>query len=314
MKLSHVANEYITFKQSMGMHFQNEDRILKSFCRALGDIDITEVEPYRVLAFISGNGPVTTFWHVKFTMLRGFYRFAITRNYVNFSPLPTTIPKRPEPFSSYIYTIDELRRLIASTDTLATPLSPLRATTFRTLLLTLYGTGIRISEALYLTLKDVNLLDSLITVRNSKFFKSRIVPTGPMLTKTLEVYASKRRHLPFPAGKDSAFFVTRTGNGLCYEIVNDVWQILRMRANIHREDKARYQPRIHDLRHTFTVHRIVAWYREGADVQRMLPLLSTYLGHLDISGTQHYISMIPELLDEALRRFERYALSEVNHE
>lgn len=314
MKLSHVANEYITFKQSMGMHFQKEDRILKSFCRALGDIDITEVEHSPVLAFISGNGPVTTFWYGKFTILRGFYRFAITRNYVNFSPLPTTIPKRPEPFSPYIYTIDELRRLIASTDTLVTPLSPLRATTFRTLLLTLYGTGIRISEALYLTLEDVNILDSLITVRNTKFFKSRIVPTGPMLTKTLEVYAGKRRHLPLPAGKDSAFFVTRTGNGLCYDIVNDVWQILRMRANIHREDKARYQPRIHDLRHTFTVHRIVAWYREGADVQRMLPLLSTYLGHLDVSGTQHYISMIPELLDEALRRFERYALSGVNHE
>lgn len=314
MKLFHVANKYITFKQSVGMHFQSEARILKSFCRAMGDIDITEVKPASILAFISGNGPVTSFWHGKFTILRGFYRFAITRNYINFSPLPTTIPKRPESFSPYIYTTDELRRLLASTDILASPLNPLRPTTFRTLLLTLYSTGIRISEALYLTLKDVNLLDSLITVRDSKFFKSRLVPIGPILTKTLEIYVSKRRQLPLPAGENSPLFVTRTGNTLCYDIVNDVWQILRKHANIHREDECRYQPRIHDLRHTSAVHRLVAWYREGADVQHMLPLLSTYLGHLNINGTQHYLSIIPELRNEALRRFERYALSEVNHE
>lgn len=314
MKLSHVVDKYVTFKQSIGMHFRTNARILRSFCRALGDINITEVEPDAVFAFISGKGPVTTFWHEKFSILRGFYRFAISRHYVNVSPLPTTTPKRPETSPPYIYTTEELTRLLAATDTLETSLSSLQASTFRTLLLTLYGTGIRISEALSLTLKDVELLNNLITVRNSKFFKTRLVPIGPTLTRTLEVYASKRRHLPQAAGKDSAFFVTRTGNAHCYDRINDVWQILRKRAAIHREDKGRYQPRIHDLRATFAVHRLVSWYREGADVQRLLPLLSTYLGHSDISGTQHYLPMIPELMDSARRRFEQYALSEVNHE
>ena len=89
---------------------------------------------------------------------------------------------------------------------------------------------------------------------------------------------------------------------------------LRAIAGIAREDGARYQPRLHDLRHAMAVHRLVAWYREGADVQRLLPQLATYLGHVDVAATQRYLTMTPELLREASRRFERYAQPEVGHE
>ncbi len=313
MRLSLVVYEYVTLKQSIGLIFKSQAKMLTYFYRALDDKDISEVEPDAVLRFISGNGPVTSFWHSKFSILKGFYQFAISRRYVDVSPLPTTIPKRPESPPPYIYTTEELCRLLAATNTLDTPLSPLQAISFRTLLLTLYGTGLRISEALSLTLKEVNLLDRLITVRNCKFHKSRLVPTGPTLTQTLDTYARKRRQLPLPAAEESAFFVTRTGNAISYDWVNDIWQILRKRADICRTDGGP-RPRVHDLRATFAVHRLISWYREGADVQRMLPLLSTYLGHLDISGTQCYLSMVPELLAEACQRFEQYALPEVNHE
>jgi site-specific recombinase XerD len=314
MKVSLVVEQYVNFKQSLGMCFLSQLRILRSFCRMVGDKDINEIEADSVSAFISGKGPVTSFWHQKFTIIKGFYRFAIARRYVDISPLPKIIPKRPEPSPPYIYTTEELRRLLKATDTLETPLSILQAITFRTLLLVLYGTGMRISEALSLALKDVDLLDCLITVRESKFFKSRLVPIGSTLTKTLKAYVDKRTQLPCPAGDQSALFVSRTGNTIGYDRVNDIWQILRKRADIYRKDKARYQPRIHDLRATFAVHRLISWYREGADVQRMLPLLSTYLGHQNIIGTQRYLPMIPELLDEARHRFEQYALPEVNHE
>ena len=313
MKLSQVVNQYVTFKQSIGMCFQTEAGILRSFCRVLGDINITEVEPDSVLVFISGKGPVTTWWHQKFIVLNGFYRFAIGRGYADSSPLPTTIPKRPEPLAPYIYTQEELRRLVAATDMLETSKSPLQAATFRTLLLTLYGTCLRISEALSLTLADVDLSDSLITVRQTKFYKSRLVPIGPKLTEVLNNYVSERRQLPQPAGENSAFLAARTGNALTYSWVKQVFANLRKRAGVHRKDGARYQPRIHDIRHTSATHRLVAWYRKGADVQRLLPVLATFLGHKDICGTQRYLSMIPELLDEALRRFERYTM-EVNNE
>jgi site-specific recombinase XerD len=160
----------------------------------------------------------------------------------------------------------------------------------------------------------VNLEDRLVIVRDSKFFKTRLVPTGPRLTWHLQAYLGKRRRLPRPSGEDSAFFVTRSGHALTYAYVSKVFRVLVSRAEIPRRPDACFGPRIHDLRHTAAVHRLEAWYREGADVQRLLPRLSTYLGHVDISKTQRYLTMTPDLLREANKRFEQYALTEVNHD
>ena len=314
MKLHQHINDYIAFKQALGGRFQTEARILKAFSRAMGNLDITEVETTSVQAFIAGKGGVTSFWHQKFGVLTRFYRFLMIRKYVDSTPLPKTVPKCPEPMKPYIYTLQELRRLLAATNKLQTPWSPLRACTFHTLILTLYSTGLRIGETLSLTLADVNLPESLITVHTSKFFKTRLVPIGPRLCDILRSYAQRRRKLPCPQGEDSAFFVTRSGNALTYDQARKVFPILRKQAGIHREKEARYQPRVHDIRHTMAVHRLLSWYREGADVQRLLPQLSTYLGHRDIAATQRYLTIIPELQNQASRRFEQYAMQEVENE
>ena len=314
MKLAKFVNEYIKFKQSMGTDFKPQAKVLRAFCQAMGDIDINEVEPEAVLDFISGNGPVTSFWHNKYSRLACFYRFAVGRGYAISSPLPKTLPKCPEPMEPYIYSLEEVERLLSTTETLKSPQSHLQATTFRTILLTLYGTGMRIGEVLFLRLNDVNLPESFITIKDTKFFKSRLVPIGPRLSNELSTYAQKRLQLPCLSGAESAFFATCRGNALMYPWVSRTFRILRKRAQISREAGARYQPRIHDFRHTFAVHRLITWYREGADVQRMLPLLATYLGHVDINSTQRYLSMIPELRQEASRRFEQYALLEVKHD
>lgn len=181
-------------------------------------------------------------------------------------------------------------------------------------MLLLYGAGLRISEALALTLADVDLSVSLLTIRESKFYKTRLVPIGPRLTAVLRTYADARgrqRHANDPAGP---FFVTRTGTAVTRGMAERAFVRLRDIAGIAREEGARYQPRLHDLRHAMAVHRLVAWYREGADVQRLLPQLATYLGHVDVAATQRYLAMTPELLREASRRFERYAQPEVSHE
>lgn len=314
MKLHQHVTDYIAFKQALGGRFQTEARILKAFSRAMGDVDITEVEPTSVQAFIAGKGAVTSFWHQKFGVLTRFYRFLMIRNYVDSIPLPKTVPKRPEPMKPYIYTPEDLRRLLAATNKLQSPWSPLRVCTFHTLILTLYSTGLRIGEALSLTLADVNFLESLIMVRTGKFFKTRLVPIGPRLCDTLRAYVQRRRKLPCPQGEDSAFFVTRSGNALTYDQARKVFPILRNLAGIHREKEARYQPRVHDIRHTMAVHRLLSWYRQGADVQRLLPQLSTYLGHRDIAATQRYLTVIPEIQNQASRRFEHYAMQEVEDE
>jgi site-specific recombinase XerD len=295
------------------MRFRSEAVILKAFSRALGDIDMTAAQHGDVLAYINGTGPITTFWHRKFEALTGFYRFAVNRGYATFSPLPTTVPKRPMPFVPYIYSREEIRRLLAATDALEKQSRNLLGGTFRTLLLLLYGTGLRIGEALMLRLADVDIPESLLAIHESKFFKSRLVPIGPQLAEVISAYLKKRLIWPRPEGKESAFFPTRNGRPFTRGYAENNFRQLCNHAGIRREDGARYQPRLHDIRHTFTVTRLVTWYRKGADVQRLLPQLSAYLGHISISATQHYLSMTPELLREASKRFEHYAFLEVNN-
>lgn len=313
MKISDLIIEYVSFKQAMGMRYQSEARVLKSFSRVLGDVDISEVDSSVIETFLPSKVPVTSTWHLKFKILNGFFRFATNRRYIDYSPFPKSRPKRPEPQLPHVYSIEELRQLQLMADLLMTSKSPLQADTFKTLLLTLYGTGLRISEALSLTLANVDLPEKLLIVLNGKFFKTRLVPTGPRLTEFLRLYLDKRRRLPCPLGEDSAFFSTRTGHPISYHRVSKIFRLLRNRAGITRREGTGYGPTIHNLRHTFTVHRLVSWYREGADVQRLLPRLSTYLGHVDVAETQCYLMMTPDLLQEANRRFEQYAQSEVRH-
>jgi len=295
------------------MSFQTQAKRLRAFWRAQGNIEITEVTPRSVLAFLYGTGPVTRTWHHKFRTLCVFYRFAISRGYVAVSPLPSTQPKEPPPHVPYIYTRDELRRLLEATSLLKNGGRSLPQTTVRLLLLFLYGTGLRLGEALSLTCCDVDLPRSLLTIRCSKFYKSRLVPIGDQLHTQLESYLSRRLQLPLPKGEDSTYFATNQGLPIDERCIQWNFRRLCKLTGIQRNDYSPRQPCLHDLRHTFAVHRLTASYRAGSDVQRLLPHLSTYLGHISIASTQRYLSMTPELLKEANNRFERYALSEVSH-
>lgn len=309
MRLVQLIDEYVTFKQSLGMRFRTESVILKAFWGAMGDIDITQVSPQSVQNYLAGTGPITAFWHRKFEALSGFYRYATTRGHIALSPLPTILPKRPPTFQPYIYTHDEYRRLVEMAHILdESQRCQVQSATFRTLLLLLYGTGLRISEALSLTLTDVDLSGSLLTIHNTKFFKTRWVPIGPQLNTVLVTYSKLRRQLPRPAQNVSAFLATRRGGALVRSTTERIFRLLCEHAGIRRSDEGRFQPRLHDIRHTFALNRLISWYREGADVQRLLPYLSTYLGHVDVKATQRYLTMTPELLHEASLRFQQYAL------
>jgi site-specific recombinase XerD len=171
--------------------------------------------------------------------------------------------------------------------------------------LLLYGAGLRISEALSLTLADVDLPASLLTIRESKFYKTRLVPMGPDLTGALGTYVAQRAK-DHSTEWDAALFLTRTSTPLVRRTAEHIFSRLRVRAGLLRRDGGRFQPRLHDLRHTAAVHRLVSWYRQGADVQRLLPQLATYLGHVHIAATQRYLTLTPELLREASQRFEHY--------
>jgi len=308
MKLAAVVENYIGFKRALGMRLRSEAAALRSFSRTMGSIDVAEVKPGAVRAFIVGRGPVTASSKQYFSVLSSFYRYVLGRGFANTSPLPATLPRIPPPGPPYIYTHNDLKRLLAATAILQTPQSPWRGQAFRALLLLLYGTGLRIGEALSLTLRDVDLDNRVITVRSGKFFKQRLVPCGPQLRRELAEYANvRRRRQPLPAGDGSSFFANSLGTRWDLAGTQKFFRQVCIEAGVVRNGGPRHQPRLHDLRHTAAQHRIEAWYQEGKDVQRLLPKLATYLGHRDIDGTQRYLHMTPELLREASQRFERYA-------
>lgn len=314
MNTSDLIMVYLAARRAQGVQFRSGARALRQFARETGDRPLHQVTPQAVSTFLRGHGALSAAWTAKFKLLTGLYRFALARGYVATSPLPELKPKLPPPQTPYVYSYGELQRLLDATAAVSSPLSRLQAMTYRTLLLMLYGAGLRISEAIGLTVADVDLAERVLTVRNTKFYKTRLVPIGPQLASSLVTYHGQRSTIPMPKGKDSAFLCSRSGCHLTYQHVVTLFQRIRSAAGIACPPGEPRPPRLHDLRHTAAVHRVLAWYRSGKDVQQLLPHLATYLGHVSIASTQRYLQMTPELLQEASRRFAAYAQHEAEQE
>ena len=306
MKLQQAVEQYVSHKRSLGMQCQTMARQLRAFCKASGDVNVDEVGAETAHAFIYGSGPVTSNLHGKFHVLRGFYRYLLSRGYLTNSPLPVQIPKEPERLIPYIYSRAELHCLLQAAQK-ESHWCKFEPVTMRTLLLLLYGAGLRISEALRLTLSDIDLEQRLLTICETKFYKTRLVPLSADLSQALTNYLAARSRAEHPAPPESFLLLTRHSLPVSVQLAEDTFKRLCRRAGVRRKDTSRYVPRLHDLRHTFAVHRLTACYRDGGDVQRLLPQLATYLGHVDIDSTQRYLTLTPELLSQASNRFEQYA-------
>lgn len=304
MRLGEAIATYTALQRSLGKRFHVDEAMLQAFHRHAGEVDLAAISPEVVLAFLQPRHRVTSTWLIRHRTLRRFYQHAITRRLVDRSPVPTACPRVTETFVPHIFSTEELRRLLGGLEAhQARARCTIAAPTLRAILLLLYGAGLRLGEALALGPEDVDLRAGMILIRETKFYKSRHLPIGPGLTRVLTAYLDA---VPATRGPATAFFVNRTGRPVPHGTLRGTFATLRARLGV--------PGRLHDLRHTFAVHRLLAWYREGADVQRCLPYLSTYLGHARIACTQRYLTMIPELLAQASRRFETYAHVEVSHE
>jgi integrase/recombinase XerD len=311
MKLCDAISRYVAYKQAIGMVFVTESTILRAFMEKAGpNTPIAKIESDAALQYLNGRGPVTLFWHRKHDALTGLWKFAIQHGWTDRSPLPARRPKEPAPFIPYIYSREELRRLLDGTSTYQHKWRKLEPVTLRAILLLMYGAGLRTGEPLRLTCADVGLTEAIISIRFTKFYKSRRIALNGQLLRVLAEYDNSRCQSGQRRGSDDPFFTYKNGDPVKRFVLEDAFFRLRKHVGIARQN-ARYQPRLHDLRHTFAVHRLTAWYQTGADVQHLLPALCTHLGHISLSGTQRYLTMTPELLAEAALRFANYA-EEVN--
>jgi integrase/recombinase XerD len=200
----------------------------------------------------------------------------------------------------YIYSIDEVRRIFKAARTFPSPLARSRPHTLYTMMVLAYCTGLRVSEVVSLRLKDVSLVSGTIEIRETKFFKSRGLPISASVLRVLKQYMKMRRKAQAPQKGESALFWNERRPYSYISIVSLLAQVIRQ-AGV-RTSKGRGGPRVHDLRHTFVVHRISEWHRKGLDPQPRLPYLSTYLGHRDINSTLVYITITQEMLQKASSR------------
>jgi len=203
----------------------------------------------------------------------------------------------------YIYTEDEVHRLLEAAKSFPSPQSPLRPLTLYTMLVLAYCAGLRLAEIVHLTVGDVHLGDKTIEIRDTKFFKSRRLPLSQSVISALRHYLDARHRAGAPNDPSTGLFWHQKASGrYSYEMGGKLLVSVLRRGGL-KSTKGRTGPRIHDLRHAFVVNRMLAWYREGINPQSRLPYLATYLGHKDINSTLVYLTITQELLQQASERF-----------
>ena len=290
--------EYLECIRASGKIYRREEYILKSFDRFIADKGEVRITEEMVNEFIYTKTDVPPAqYSLRHRTVRGFseyLRFQGKGDYIR--PLLKSIS--PERCIPHIYTQDEISLLLSEAKRL-NPTNSLRPQTYYTLMGLLVSTGLRISEAINLEPQDVNLNTGILHIKNTKFYKSRLVPVHPTTLEALKSYnALKDKH--FPKNKQ-AFFLNNLGLPLNYVTVSDTFlQIVRKTGIRNPQGKG---PRIHDFRHTFAVSRILAWYEEGVDVNLMLAQLATYMGHKKFAHTIYYLEAGTKILEKVSESF-----------
>jgi integrase len=295
------------------MKFSAEGYICSAFCRSVGDTAIGRISTAQAWAFICPNGQQTRASEKKYYALRCFYKFAVTRGYLSRSPLPPRITHLPQVVVPYIYSREELARLLQLASARYMRAPRIKPAVIRALILLMYGAGLRTGEALGLNLADVDLQNRTIYVRKTKFYKTRLVPLDVDLVRAFSKYLSERNRGHSTAPDAPVFVYNKNGQRITQQAAGHHFRVLCRRAGFGVPGGTAIDPRLHDLRHSAVVHRVLAWYRAGLDVQALLPKLSSYVGHKDLASTQRYLQLIPELLDQASQRFAAHAREVYSH-
>jgi integrase/recombinase XerD len=233
-------------------------------------------------------------WHHRYDALVLFFKFFQLRGNLKNWPMPSRAPRHDKTFVPYIYSRAEIARLVsdASLQRIASSHPRrLEPETLRALLLFLYATGVSVGEALTLKINNVDLKRDLVTVGRHEVGRMRTIPIGHDVHKLLLRYlnsSSPKTH------RNGHVFVNRTGAKISPVTLMFTFRRLCQRSGIARPGGTPCQPRMHDLRFTFAVHRIASWYTEGADVPKMIPALGAYMGHVGLRAVGRYLSLTPD--------------------
>ena len=300
--LEQALKDYLRIRRSLGFQLREPEGLLRNFVaflQAKGAPYITSELALRWATQPAKAQPAT--WAGRLGIVR---RFAIWHSAIEprteIPPaglLPHGYRRKPP----HVYSDGEIEKLLRLTQQLPSS-KGLRARTYSTLFGLLIATGMRVNEALGLDRPDVDLKLGILHIRRAKFGKSRYVPVQPSTVEALKKYAKVRDHL-FPAPLLPAFFISEKRRRITEWIARYTFAKISQRIGLRASAKGHGRgPRLQDMRHHFAARTLIRWYRAGLDVERELPKLSTYLGHVHVNDTYWYLEAVPELLQLATDR------------
>ncbi len=301
MKVTQCVEAYLDHRHECGYECASAAKLLRRFARFHGKLNISLVADHHLDDFLSRAAATSgNAWQSYSGHLRRFFAFWFVRRQVKRIPKPKLKGGVVRIFYPHIYARAEIRKLLDAT---AAPLPRCRVgrETLKTIILLLYGTGIKFPDALALLDTDVDLTNATIRVGHSSAFKSRVIPIGRDVKRLLKRHLHSNERNRF--GPGLPLFLTKKGTGVQHSGFWRTFRRLRRIAKVERSDGG-YQPRIYDLRHTFAVHSIVHWNRKGVELDKMLPLLAAYLGNLDFLGMQRYVALSPCSFQSQLERLK----------
>jgi integrase/recombinase XerD len=304
--LSKALEDYLHLRRGLGYTLEREETRLRQFIGFLESKRISRITIQAALQFATQHpelAPQTK--SGRLSAVRGFARYQIGIDPATEIPPVGLLPRGSRPAKPYLYSKSEIRQILKAAEAFGSP-HRFQRRTYYCLFGLLAVTGMRRAEVLNLRPQDVDLSEGILTIQKAKFGKSRLIPLHASTVGILSRYAkdrdqffAKRPHLPV-----SHFFVTSRGTRLLASKVGRVFLTISRRIGL-RAPRASHGPRLHDLRHRFAHEALLRWYRRGEQVDRRLPVLSTYLGHTHVSSTYWYWRGTPKLMAAACQRLEQ---------
>ncbi|WP_280312173.1 tyrosine-type recombinase/integrase [Nocardia abscessus] len=300
-----ALTDYLSLRRSMGFTLVRAGQLLSSYVAWLDQNGIDVITVDNAMAWVRSS-PVTVAGSPglsgRMNAVRGFADYLHAIDPVHEQIPPGLVSCHRQRAVPYLYSDNDIAAIMANARHIKTPF---RRATIATLIGLLAVTGMRIGEVLALDDTDFDPAEALLTVRHAKLGKQRLLPLHPSTVTSVHRYR-RRRDREFPHPVSSALLVSGAGTPLSVNRVEKTFAKLVDTAGL-RSRSNRRRPRPHDLRHTFAVHTLLDWYRDGGDIDARMPLLSTYLGHVAPANTYWYLTGAPELLAEAARRLDTYA-------
>jgi integrase/recombinase XerD len=305
--LREALQDYLAMRRSLGFKLRDAGRGLHDFVSYLERHRCSHITPAAALTWAQERSYLLpSQWGQQLSWVRGFARYRSASDPRTEIPPQGLLPYRPKRARPYLYSESEIGSLLDAALKLTHyyERDALKPWIYHCLLGLLSVTGLRVGEAQNLEIGDVDLDTSVLTIRGAKFGKSRLIPLHPSTAKVLADFIARREEHWKNRPVSRYLFVSCAGSRLDSGTIRRTFYKLSRQVGLRGASDS-HGPRLHDMRHRFATNTLVAWYREGHDPERRLPILSAYLGHVHVADTQWYLNASPELMREAMERLER---------